>query len=213
MPDYSWPPMDKRRVMGKPHQACWTGSQKSSGTSQVPVRPQLPKGLLFGCLLTSPHAHARVTQHRYQRSRKTARRHCRPRHQRRRARNCSGRARRSRPWPPTAEEHGPRRRSARSKSNTKFCPTWCDEAGSQPRSGSQRQTRRRSHHGRSRKRPSRKPTLLAKVTTESPSSPTAAWSRMARSSSGRATDVNYWPSTQNVSAIGGELARATQGSR
>src|SRR5260370_514737 len=59
MPDYSWPPMDKRRVMGKPTKRL-DGPMKSSGKAKYPSDfPQ--KDRLFGALLTSPYAHARVT--------------------------------------------------------------------------------------------------------------------------------------------------------
>src|SRR6202040_667288 len=58
MPDYKWPPMDKRRVIGKPHTRL-DGIQKASGAGKYnsDVKPQ---GMLFGALLTSPHAHAKV---------------------------------------------------------------------------------------------------------------------------------------------------------
>ena len=36
MPDYSWPPMDERKVIGKPHQAPATDSQKSPAGPSTP---------------------------------------------------------------------------------------------------------------------------------------------------------------------------------
>ena len=58
-PDYSWPPMDKRHVIGKSYKRL-DGPQKASGRAKYgsDIRPQ---GLLFAVYLTSPHAHARVT--------------------------------------------------------------------------------------------------------------------------------------------------------
>ncbi len=59
MPDYSWPPMEKRRAIGKPVKRA-DGLAKSTGRAKFPSDLN-PPGLLFGYLLTSPHAHARVT--------------------------------------------------------------------------------------------------------------------------------------------------------
>ena len=59
MPDYSWPPMEKRRVIGQ-RITRLDGIAKSTGKAKYnsDINPQ---GLLFGVLLTSPHAHCRVT--------------------------------------------------------------------------------------------------------------------------------------------------------
>jgi len=59
MPDYSWPPMEKRRVIGKPTRRL-DGGLKASGKAKY-ASDFTQKDLLFGALLTSPHAHARVT--------------------------------------------------------------------------------------------------------------------------------------------------------
>lgn len=59
MADYKWPPMDKRRVMGK-RIARLDGPMKSSGRAKYPSDMNR-SDLLFGALLTSPHAHAKVT--------------------------------------------------------------------------------------------------------------------------------------------------------
>src|SRR5689334_2348707 len=59
MPDYSWPPMDKRRVMGKPTLRR-DGLEKSAGKAKYSSDLK-PPGTLYGALLTCPHAHARVT--------------------------------------------------------------------------------------------------------------------------------------------------------
>lgn len=56
--DYSWPPMDKRRVMGKNHSRL-DGPQKATGTAKYSSDLN-PKGLLFAAFLCSPHAHARI---------------------------------------------------------------------------------------------------------------------------------------------------------
>src|SRR3977135_4187378 len=58
MPDYSWPPMEKRRVIGKATKRV-DGGMKSTGRARdAPAFPQ--KVLLFGALPPCPHAHARV---------------------------------------------------------------------------------------------------------------------------------------------------------
>ena len=58
-PDYNWPPMDKRRVIGKPYKRL-DGPQKSSGRAKYSSDLK-PKDLLLGVYLTCSHAHARVT--------------------------------------------------------------------------------------------------------------------------------------------------------
>ncbi len=59
MPDYSWPPMEKRRVLGKPTKRL-DGAMKSTGRAKY-ASDFTQKDLLFGALVTCPHAHARVT--------------------------------------------------------------------------------------------------------------------------------------------------------
>src|SRR5215469_6400565 len=59
MPDYAWPPMDQRHVMGKPTKRR-DGLEKSTGRAKY-SSDHKPQGTLFGALLTSPYAHARVT--------------------------------------------------------------------------------------------------------------------------------------------------------
>lgn len=58
-PDYSWPPKEKRRVIGKPT-ARIDGYAKSTGRAKYAYDIQRP-GLLQGVVLTCPHAHARLT--------------------------------------------------------------------------------------------------------------------------------------------------------
>src|SRR5205823_5698795 len=58
-PNYNWPPMDQRRVMGKPYKRV-DGPAKASGRAKYASDANL-KDMLFGAYLTSPHAHARVT--------------------------------------------------------------------------------------------------------------------------------------------------------
>ena len=58
MPDYQWPPMGKRRIMGQ-RLSRLDGPDKSTGRAKYNSDLN-PKGLLFGALLTSPYAHARV---------------------------------------------------------------------------------------------------------------------------------------------------------
>src|SRR6266849_8437066 len=59
MPDYNWPPMEKRRVLGKSTKRV-DGAMKSSGRAKY-SSDFTQKDLLFGALVTSAHAHARVT--------------------------------------------------------------------------------------------------------------------------------------------------------
>ncbi len=59
MPDYSWPPMDKRRVMGKRISRV-DGIAKASGKAKYNSDLN-PNDLLYAVLLTSPHAHAKIT--------------------------------------------------------------------------------------------------------------------------------------------------------
>src|SRR5215471_4335395 len=58
-PDYSWPPMESRKVMGKPFKRL-DGPQKATGRAKY-TSDLNPKGMLFAAYLTSPHAHARIT--------------------------------------------------------------------------------------------------------------------------------------------------------
>src|SRR5437899_8771252 len=59
MPDYSWPPQESRRLMGKDHKRI-DGREKASGRAKYASDLNKP-GLLFGALLTCPHAHAKVS--------------------------------------------------------------------------------------------------------------------------------------------------------
>lgn len=58
MPEFKWPPMDRRRVIGKPLNRL-DGAQKSSGKAKY-TSDLNRAGTLYGVMLTSPHAHARV---------------------------------------------------------------------------------------------------------------------------------------------------------
>src|SRR5258708_5248036 len=58
MPDYSWPPQESRRLMGKDNKRI-DGREKASGRAKYASDLNRP-GLLFGALLPSPHAHAKV---------------------------------------------------------------------------------------------------------------------------------------------------------
>ena len=58
-PNYTWPPMEKRRVIGKATKRL-DGPMKSTGRAKY-ASDFAQKDLLQGALLTSPHAHARVT--------------------------------------------------------------------------------------------------------------------------------------------------------
>jgi len=58
-PNYSWPPMEKRKVIGTSPLRL-DGPQKSSGRAKYSSDMNV-KDMLFGVYLTSPHAHARIT--------------------------------------------------------------------------------------------------------------------------------------------------------
>lgn len=58
MPDYHWPPMAQRRVIGKPVSRI-DGPAKSAGRAKYSMDISRP-GLLHAVLVTSPHAHARL---------------------------------------------------------------------------------------------------------------------------------------------------------
>jgi xanthine dehydrogenase YagR molybdenum-binding subunit len=58
-PDYSWPPMESRKIMGKPMKRL-DGPQKASGRAKYTSDLKM-KDMLYGAYLTCPHAHARVT--------------------------------------------------------------------------------------------------------------------------------------------------------
>ena len=52
MPDYSWPPMEKRRVLGKPTKRL-DGAMKSTGRAKY-ASDFTQKDLLFGALVIPP---------------------------------------------------------------------------------------------------------------------------------------------------------------
>jgi xanthine dehydrogenase YagR molybdenum-binding subunit len=58
MPNYSWPPMDKRSVIGKPYSRL-DGPAKSSGRAKYPSDVNRP-GLQHAVILVSPHAHCKI---------------------------------------------------------------------------------------------------------------------------------------------------------
>ncbi len=58
-PDYSWPPMEARKVIGQSPKRL-DGPAKASGRARY-SSDQNPKDLVFGVFLTCPYAHARVT--------------------------------------------------------------------------------------------------------------------------------------------------------
>lgn len=58
MPDYRWPEMSKRRVMGKRMNRV-DGIEKASGRAKYCSDLNKP-GMLYGAVLVCPHAHARV---------------------------------------------------------------------------------------------------------------------------------------------------------
>ena len=71
-PDYSWPPMETRKVIGKPLKRL-DGPQKAAGRAKYSSDLKM-KDLLFGAYLTCPHAPCPRHHHRYQRRREDGRR-------------------------------------------------------------------------------------------------------------------------------------------
>src|SRR5438552_18398623 len=58
-PDYSWPPMETRKVIGKPFKRL-DGQQKASGRAKYSSDLRM-KDMLYAAYVLSPHAHAKVT--------------------------------------------------------------------------------------------------------------------------------------------------------
>lgn len=58
MPEYKWPPMASRKIIGKSLNRL-DGTAKSSGRAKYPSDKNTPD-MLYGAILTSPHAHAKV---------------------------------------------------------------------------------------------------------------------------------------------------------
>lgn len=58
-PNYAWPPREKRRQIGKSPNRL-DGPEKVSGKAKYGSDIHLP-GMLYGAMLTCPHAHARIT--------------------------------------------------------------------------------------------------------------------------------------------------------
>jgi xanthine dehydrogenase YagR molybdenum-binding subunit len=58
VPDYTWPPQETRRLMGK-NISRIDGREKAGGRAKY-ASDLNKQGMLFGAMLTSPHAHAKV---------------------------------------------------------------------------------------------------------------------------------------------------------
>ncbi len=59
MPDYKWPAKQERRIIGKPVNRV-DGPAKASGRAKYSQDVKLP-GMLYAAMLTSPYAHAKIT--------------------------------------------------------------------------------------------------------------------------------------------------------
>ncbi len=59
MPEYRWPPVEKRRLMGKPVSRL-DGPVKAAGRAKY-SSDRWSSDMLYGAVLTCPHAHAKVT--------------------------------------------------------------------------------------------------------------------------------------------------------
>jgi len=58
-PDYNWPPMETRKIIGKPFKRL-DGPQKAAGRAKYTSDLKM-KDMLYAVYLTCPHGHARVT--------------------------------------------------------------------------------------------------------------------------------------------------------
>ena len=175
---------------------------KSSGRAKY-ASDFTQKDLLFGALLTSPHAHARVTSIDTSDAEKlpgvTAVRVIASAG----TETHVGRAGSGRPWPPPPKK-SPKTPRARSRWSTKCCRTWCAKttwrkAGARAKSA-----------GEQVKGDPDKAFQEADATVEGqygipvithcclePHGKVIEW---------KGDQVNFWPSTQNVSGIGGDLS-------
>src|ERR1035437_10514618 len=58
-PDYNWPPMETRKIIGKPFKRL-DGPKNAAGRAKSPSDLKM-KDMLYAAYLTCPHGHARVT--------------------------------------------------------------------------------------------------------------------------------------------------------
>src|ERR1035437_9651235 len=58
-PDYNWPPMATRKIIGKPFKRL-DGPQKATGRAKYTSDLKM-KDMLYAAYLTCPHGHARIT--------------------------------------------------------------------------------------------------------------------------------------------------------
>src|ERR1035437_1609691 len=58
-PDYNWPPMETRKIIGKPFKRL-DGPQKAAGRAKYTSDLKM-KDMLYAVYLTCPHGHARIT--------------------------------------------------------------------------------------------------------------------------------------------------------
>ena len=78
MPDYAWPDAEHRTLIGKRISRV-DSPAKVSGQAKYTYDVHRP-GMLYGKVLRSPYAHAKLAQRRYQCRGEDARREGRPRH-------------------------------------------------------------------------------------------------------------------------------------
>ena len=201
-PDYSWPPMDKRKVIGTAPQAPGR-SAESLRPREVHFRHAAEGHAVRRVLLTCPHAHASVTVHRHQRGGEE------PRRDRRRT-----------SWrrPATEMQWARLRDRGRRGHHRRACA----------RRGAQDQGRVRSAAApRQRSRPDEGRRARQAAGEQVTGDPDKAFQEAEVVSEGstasrcihhcclephgqviewKGDQVDYWPSTQNVAGIGGDLA-------
>ena len=145
-PDYSWPPMETRKVIGKPHKRL-DGPQKASGRAKYSSDLRSP-----ACCSRLPDQPARacpLTSDRYQRRRERPRASSRPRDRSPRpATEIQWQGKKSPQWPPTTEEVA-REAIRKIKVDYEVLPTLSTSRPGEGRIA--RQGRRRESHRRSRK--------------------------------------------------------------
>ena len=123
-PDYNWPPMDKRKVIGKPYKRL-DGPQKAAGRAKYTSDLKMPD-LLYAAYLTCPHAHARVTTIDTSAAEKTTGREGRPVIAEA-GKEIQWQGKKSPPWPPPPKK-SPREAVRKIKVEYEVLPHFVNEA-------------------------------------------------------------------------------------
>ena len=196
MPDYSWPPMDQRRVMGK-RISRLDGPAKSSGAAKYNSDVQAGRHAVRGPADLAARAR-QDHQHRHQRSQEIAGRHGGSRHRRARKRDSVGRRRNRRRR--RRNRRNRQRRGSQDQSRYEVLPHVVREEDL-PRSAIA-PSPRASRSPAIPTRPSRKPTRSPKATTAFPVITHCCLEPHGQTIQWKGDKIEYWPSTQNVYGIG-----------